>query len=180
MSRTDAHAPVWVHDFFGGVVRHDHARGVCIEETLERARLEANSRWKRYTHDARCPRVSYTQEYCDQTRLGYKCWNVVVGSDVCGGHNVRHYDKSVGCQVCDTVPVEPTCDRQVPGRYYHRLTNLYGQHVPSDVVNLYERVDRQRTRAALHDAARDWNANGDTDVEPPTDQHRHAASWYYW
>lgn len=181
MSRTDAHRPVWVHDFFDGTIQHDHRSGVCVEETLERVRWEANSRSKRYRHDPACPRVSYDVRHCDgPDSLGYRCWTVIKATDVCNGHNVRRYDETVPCAVCDLIPEPATCNYRIPGRYYWRLTKLYGEHVPADVVNMYEHVDRQKTRLALRDAARDWNANGETDIEPDVTQHRHAASWYYW
>jgi hypothetical protein len=37
----------------------------------------------------------------------------------------------------------------------------------------WTRPDRQRARLALRAAMREHNAHGDTDLEPPTDQHRH-------
>jgi len=159
---------------------HDHRGGACIEESYERAKWEATSRWKRYTHDKRCPRVSYSVRYCDQERLGYKCWNVVRDAEFCGGHNVREYDKSVGCQVCDSIPEEPTCEYKIPGSYFHRLSKLYGEHVAADVCNDYERQYRSESRQLLHAARREWNTYGDTDTEVAPARHRHKAVWYYW
>lgn len=40
--------------------------------------------------------------------------------------------------------------------------------------------DRRRARDECRDAARDFNANGDTDVIVSTDPHRHEGLWWWW
>lgn len=40
--------------------------------------------------------------------------------------------------------------------------------------------DRYRVRVATRAAISDIRANGETDIEVPTDQHRHGAQWQWW
>jgi hypothetical protein len=44
----------------------------------------------------------------------------------------------------------------------------------------WTRPDRQRARLALRAALREHNADGDTDIEPPIEQHRHRGRYDCW
>lgn len=53
--------------------------------------------------------------------------------------------------------------------------------VPSAYVSLvYHWPQRRQERDACRDAMRDWNANGDTDIEPEPRQARNSARWMWW
>lgn len=55
------------------------------------------------------------------------------------------------------------------------------RHCPGWYRQLFwVRPDRRRARAACAAAVRDWNGNGDTDIDPPAEQYRHRATWDYW
>lgn len=183
MSRTDAHRPVWVHDFFDGSIDHDHAGGECVVETFEFMRWQATSRANPNRHYDACPRTSYSEYRCDDPDGNpgrTSCWRVYRELEPCVGHSYLHTDYSAECAVCDSRPPIPTCDRRIPGSYWWRVTKLYGDHVPGDICNLHERGKRREKRDVLRAAAKDYNTHGETDIEPAPAWHRHAAAWYYW
>lgn len=72
------------------------------------------------------------------------------------------------------------CQRSWSRGYGWQVSVIYGEHVPGDVCNDYERMDRQDGRRVLRAAARDYNANGNTELEPVPARHRHKGIWHFW
>lgn len=46
--------------------------------------------------------------------------------------------------------------------------------------HVYHNPERVRTRDTLLAAKKDWNANGDTEIEVEERQGRHSATWLWW
>ncbi len=81
--------------------------------------------------------------------------------------------ESLPCDI-DARGIHTRCYRtgQAPKRFWWIFT------CPSDIsYRDWTRPDRQRARLALRAALRDYNAHGDTDLEAPTEQHRHRARY---
>lgn len=45
---------------------------------------------------------------------------------------------------------------------------------------VYHAPERTNARDVLRAATKDWNANGDTDIEPVSRQTRNSAAWLWW
>lgn len=196
MSRTDKDRPAWVQKFdptVRSIVRHDHTKGECREETLSDARLDAAGGHRRHH---RCAKVQVIVEYCTRKaprqRPGtvFKCWDFVGGPydpvlglqpRPCEGHRVVTRDESIDCS-CDRWPErEPvTCDRWFNLGYCDAVSKFYGEHPPREFVHaVWWGPDRARVRDELVDARKRYNA-GDDDVDVENRQHRHSAGWLWW
>lgn len=56
-----------------------------------------------------------------------------------------------------------------------------GSSVPKSFIDSkYNNPMRREARDVLREAAKEWNAIGDTDLEPSRGGPRNAAWWYYW
>lgn len=86
----------------------------------------------------------------------------------------RRYD--TGATVACDLPDPGTYRRRTNCRYwsYDTWRRLYSGSNAFDRHAYYYGPERARTRAALVNARRDYNAHGDTDVDVLTDQHRNA------
>ena len=94
-----------------------------------------------------------------------------------GVHDERVYHADWPC-VCDDTPPGSTCD--------YRLSRADGGGyciggVPTWYCReTYHRPQRREMRDVLNSARRDYNANGDTDIEPVNRQARNSAHWSWW
>lgn len=204
MSRTDKTVPYRVREYRDGSIDHDHTTGRCVEESREQALEAHHSSWKRYDHD--CPRrTRYEYEcpgYCpaeDGPGAGW-CWaarerhktlmktNEPWDSIVQPAwhverwrrrrvfcvrpHTVTRYNRGTPCADCDA---RPTCEYDLDWSYRRIVGSA-----PHDYRQLFHRANRRNERDSLHSARRDWNANGDTDIEVVDRYHRHCANWYWF
>lgn len=195
MSKTDKTDPAWLQEYLYGRVKHDHRSGVCLEETFEAARPSSGP-WRAGRHHWRnCPKreVIAIDCPCDNT-----CWHWVRAQAQqilvrgpwgwerrpvnCPPHRhervVVHTD--VPCVFCDNKLAVPTCTRDIPMGYIAKVRRLYGDGPDREFRNKWEAAARRAARDTLRCAARDYNTNGDTDVEPEPVRHRHAAHWAWW
>lgn len=90
-----------------------------------------------------------------------------------------------------SIPVE--CDIDVPDDYSRRRwgVNRCGYELsgepkywhttaPREFRNSLTRTNRRKVKHAAHEAARDYNENGDTDIEPLDKYAPRSAAWLYW
>ena len=203
MSRTDNTRPGWLVEYADGRLHHDHRSGTCVPATFSDIRRDAGGRssWhSRYD----CARWEYTiidcpghpdcwharAELADRIRLARAC-----GDDdrLAGLHRYgpgRPYrcrdghahwaETGLDCGRC----TEQAAQRAITCRYwldadYLRVQVVHGSRAsePGDRRRAEGRA-RTRTRDVLRAAAAEWNAYGDTDVEPEPTRHRHSCAWW--
>lgn len=205
MSRTDKTDPGWLQEHRYGIVEHDHCRGgECRVETLAQARASA-ARSDRHPRE-RCARYTLVEEACPghlncylarnrlNTLRNLARWdNGFVALLRLDRYNDRNpffcdrphrryvYDSSVPCEGCARREAMPpaTCEHRIVRGYVH-VARVYGDAPPPWFRRQFETTARADTRTALRNAARDYNTNGDTDIEPEPTRHRHNAGWYWW
>lgn len=205
MSHTDAHRPGWLQYFDDAVpvrVAHDHRDGRCVEETLEYARWQRTRPHRHYWRNCakyeaiveECPHVKKLHRVyespCDRIARHWRMWvaaNPTINERldypfIFPKHeHTSHVKHDNWPCSCDNDPERPTCYRRYACGYFYYASKVYGDHPNHEDRRLYYHgPERRRTRDSLRDAARDWNANGDTDVEPDTRQHRHSVAWLLW
>lgn len=203
MSRTDKTVPYRVREYRDGSIDHDHITGRCVEESREQALEHRISSWRRYAHD--CPRRTRIEYECpgycpieDGPRSG-GCYSARWRHKVVAAmnepdhdglvpywhverwrrrrvfcerpHVVVRNDRSIPCDDCDS---RPTCEYNLDWSY----SRIVGS-APRDYRKDFHRANRRNERDVLNDARRDYNANGDTDLEPVDKYHRHCANWYW-
>lgn len=185
MSNTFKTRPWWVQKFdprMPASIHHDHRFGECVEETIELA--EAQNRrgikiWRHRNPD-RCPRWVWEVTVCDpfdSTTAHWECYNRAwawkrtwgaVSRPKCPGvrRAVQTYPNAA-CVVCDADDAQhTTCDRRIDRSYGWEMRHVFGTSEGRAGKRLLEKSRRARAHIALRNAARDWNANGDTDIEP--------------
>lgn len=92
-------------------------------------------------------------------------------------HTRRVYHPEWPC-TCDDTPPAATCD--------YRLSRADGGGYCQGGVptwycrETYHRPQRREARDVLNAARRDYNANGDTEIEPVNRQARNEARWAWW
>lgn len=191
-------------------IRHDHRSGRCVEETFEYARWNATQRFGGGRHYyGRCDKYEAYAYECPQdheavpTRTGcYTVWSAYNSWQSAmrdyerdkywfysaprwrfpeHEHTRYKFHADWSCETCVAQPEVPTCDLYFDRGYGWQVSKVYGDHPNREDRRLYYNgPERRRVRDVLHGAARDWNANGDTDVEPDTRQHRHSVAWLMW
>lgn len=100
---------------------------------------------------------------------------------------VHHWSCIVGRKPC-TLPGELFKGQ---AHYRRRFTACYWDAV--DERNFWEycppkafidhtwnNPERRRVRDTSRSIAKDYNANGDTELDIPNEQHRHRSTYYYW
>lgn len=191
-------------------VSHDHRLGNCVPETLEYARWNATQRFAGLRHlPSRCSKYEAYAYPCPQDRdatpsaggcytvwSAYDSWRYAVHEHESVRYpwwtkprwrfpehehtSYKHFPDRY-CEGCASQPEHPTCVRQYACRYPYYASKVYGVRPSREDRRLYYNgPERRRTRDVLRDAARDWNANGDTDIELDTRQHRHSVAWLLW
>lgn len=200
MSRTDKDLPYRIREYREGAIDHDHTTGRCVEETREHALEHRISAWRRYDHD--CPRRERIETpcagYCAADNTRSYCWSARHIYDsrrrlieltpnawtaeylerlrlrriFCDRPHVHHmYHRSIPCDVCDA---RPTCEYNLDWSY----ARIAGS-APREYRRDFHRTHRRNERDVLNDARRDYNANGETELEPVDKYQRHCANWYW-
>ena len=180
VSKTDKTRPWWVQLFDPGVgacVEHDHRFGEGRVESFAEKRQRVTSRtvgWWR--HERRCERWEVETLFCgvhegvwgcESSWAAYRANALGLPRPVCPGHTrlyVAHPD--VPCEVCDA-PDRAPCEMRWPYPYRWEMRHIHGYSVGRASKRLGEKARRRATRDALRLAAKEWRAEGDTDVEPP-------------
>lgn len=175
-------------------VHHDHRHGECVEETFDIAEAQAHRRAQQWRHrsNGSCPRYAVVTEYCRSSRdvrywgeclehfrdaaRGYRLVLLEDGTVVhrevppfaCPGHQrLRMTSPAAPCLVCEeTEGLMTTCDRQFDRRYGWQVTKVSGHSAGRAGKRLEEKSRRAQARQVLREALREWNADGDTDLEP--------------
>lgn len=206
MSRTYAHRPAWVQKYdnessIPTAVRHDHRNGECVVETFEYARADAGGAYKHWRHSRNCKKREVVTHYCTRKNPEYRgsyppnryslmCWSSsydyldgAFTSVRCAGHEKLVMHDEIPCS-CDLPrPAVPTCTVDWTWRYYHMVTKIYGDHVPSDRATAeWYGPERVRVRDELRKARALYRADPDDDFDFdfPNPQHKHRSSYSYW
>lgn len=182
MSKTDKTDPYWVKvrmPEWGGRIEHNHIEGVCREEPLSGGARGASPRG-RYWHIRRCGRFEQETLYCDDKCMTWESqrwWmrkalgeEMLTPPPVCRGH-IRFYlaHPDMPCSVCDAPP-KPTCVYSWGDLPYRIQVHWCGgASLGRATKRLATKRRRQRSRAALRVAQREWNTWGETDTEPDRD-----------
>lgn len=178
MSDTDKTRPWWVKAFdpaTGATTKHDHRASDCRPVTFAALRHRVRSRTNMWQHYRKCPRHEWATAYCpDRTACQHHtiAWRAARDQDApppppCPGHaRLTLARPDLPCDIC-AAAADP-CTPGWPGRRYGwSIQHVYGGHSPGrGSKRMGEKRRRAAARTALHAAARDWNANGDTDIEP--------------
>ena len=198
MSRTDKTDPAWLQIFRAGRVDHDHRSGVCHVETLHDAVMNAgrsdhhrNSQCAKHTWIfTECPghiecywAESALRRFCVEARLNNDGLMMRKGSRYnarklfrCSTHKTHVFSPDVYCAGCESAREFVTCDVNCN---WHRSKVFYDGGAPASFRAKRERAGRRAARGVLHEAVRDWNGNGETDVSPEPLRHRNNADWLW-
>jgi len=205
MSRTDKDVPYRIKRYRGGQIKHNHLTGECREESRDHALKEGRfitgrNHWrkckKRERVETVCPgryecyhaRRLYTNlielhtpyaiahEY--DRRLLARARNTRPENFLCREvHYTTIVHDEIACSFCDIPREDPTCEYEFQHNFWW---SWYNQAAPREYRNQMQRDNRRKVKAATDDARRDYNENGDTDVDPRDKYAPRSASWYYW
>ena len=104
---------------------------------------------------------------------------------------IRHYHhdwrrkEELECDLIDPAPRAARASSYVSRRCHYEpavwtLRDMFGKTVPKWYVDhVYHNPLRRDARDVLREAAKEWNATGDTDLEPVNRQGRGSAQWYF-
>lgn len=130
--------------------------------------------WERYNAGDSCSDAEYNEKMLRRFFARYTYGKRYY----CDRPHIRNVFHSDWPCVCDNEPRPATCD--------YTLSRADGGGYCSGGVptwycrETYHRPQRREMRDVLNDARRDYNANGDTEIEPVNRQARNEAHWSWW